>query len=84
MANGGAFELEQHWVRGMPVIVGEKPPDVDPEYGIANGRTGFFHSFGFDDPEKQHGDWSAHPRHFNNGVVVNVPDPDYINVTVKP
>lgn len=80
MAGGGAFELEQLWVRGMPVIVGEKPPDVDPEYGIANGRTGFFHSFGFDDPEKQHGDWSAHPRHFNNGVVVNVPDPDYINV----
>ena len=74
------FELEQFWVRGMPVIVGERPPDLDPEYGISNGRRGHFHSFGFNGPEAEGGAWRAHPRHFNGGDVVNVPAPDYINV----
>ena len=76
----GACELEKFWVRGMPVVVGERPSALSPSYGIANGRHGFFHSFGFDDPATANGDWSNHPRHFNDGVVVKVPSPDYINV----
>ena len=76
----GACELEQFWVRGMPVVVGERPPALSPSYGIANGRQGFFHSFGFDDPAAATGDWSDHPRHFNDGVAVKVPTPDCINV----
>jgi hypothetical protein len=76
----GACELEQFWVRGMPVVVGERPPALSPSYGIANGRHGFFHSFGFDDPAAATGDWSNHPRHFNNGDAVEVPSPDFINV----
>lgn len=76
----GACELEQFWVRGMPVVVGERPPALSSSYGIANGRHGFFHSFGFDDPAAATGDWSNHPRHFNNGDVVMVPSPDVINV----
>ena len=76
----GVFELEQFWARGMPVVVGERPPDLDPEYGIANGKKGYFHSFGFDGPEPHGGAWRDHPRNFNGGVVVNVPAPDFINV----
>ena len=76
----GACELEQFWVRGMPVVVGERPPALSPSYGIANGRHGFFHSFGFDDPAAATADWSNHPRHFNNGDAVEVPSPDFINV----
>jgi hypothetical protein len=34
--------LEQFWVRGMPVVVGERPHALSPSYGIANGRHGFF------------------------------------------
>ena len=75
-----ACELEQLWVRGMPVVVSERPSAISPSYGIANGRQGFFHSFGFDDPAAAQGEWSDHPRHFNDGVVVKVPSPDYINV----
>ena len=80
MDTGGACELEQFWVRGMPVVVGERPPALSPSYGIANGRHGFFHSFGFDDPAAATGDWSDHPRHFNDGDAVEVPSPDFINV----
>ena len=72
--------MEQFWVRGMPVVVGERPPALSPSYGIANGRHGFFHSFGFDDPAAATGEWSDHPRHFNGGLPVEVPSPDYINV----
>ena len=72
--------MEQLWVRGMPVVVGDRPSALSPSYGIANGRQGFFHSFGFDDPAAATGEWSNHPRHFNDGVVVKVPSPDCINV----
>ena len=37
----GAFELEQFWVRGMPVVAREKPHGLDACFSIANGRAGF-------------------------------------------
>jgi hypothetical protein len=80
MEAGGACELEQFWVRGMPVVVGERPPALSPSHGVANGRHGFFYSFGFDDQAAATSEWSDHPRHFNDGLPVEVLSPDYINV----
>ena len=74
-------QLRSAEIRQLEAIeAGERPPALSPSYGIANGRHGFFHSFGFDDPAAATGDWSNHPRHFNNGDAVEVPSPDFINV----
>ena len=76
----GVFELEQFCAQGVSVVVGERPPDLNPEYGIANGKGGYFHSSGFDGPEPDGGAWRAHPRNFNISAVVNVPATGFINV----
>ena len=76
----GAFELEQFWVRGMPVVVREMPGCLDPSYGIANGRAGYFHSFGHNNSASVGDEWRTHARHYNGGVPVVVPSPDFTNI----
>ena len=61
----------------MPVVAREKPHGLDACFSIANGRAGFFHSFGYRGPAPE---WGDAPKSYNSGIVIDIQHPTTINV----
>ena len=74
----GADELTCVWCRGMPVVMGEKPLDIHHSHGVTNGRTGYAHSFGYNDPVQNARINFRHSGSYN-AVATPVPQPDFLN-----
>ena len=74
----GADELTFVWCRGMPIVMGERPQEIHYSHGVTNGRTGFAHSFGYNDPVQ-----NARINHNHRGgyhpEATVVPQPDFLN-----
>ena len=68
--------LRYYFVSGAPCIM---EYNVSPLEGLANGTTGICHSLTFSSSER---DWFNFPPTFAPGQLLEVPEPESINITV--
>jgi hypothetical protein len=74
----GADELTCVWCAGMPIVMGERPQDIHHSHGVTNGRAGFAHSFGYNDPVQNARINNNHHEGYNPEATT-VPQPDFLN-----